>query len=580
VKAIATEVFIDGNDSGIEAHFGETLLSCMRRGGILVESTCDGRGICGKCRVSAQGAMEPPDETERGHLIGLPSDVRLACRAKVVGEVHVTLNDEWTKLTSAFGLHEGRAPLDSSIRRFELPEIDPRSPRPYAETLPFRVTDPRVLNKLANWEQKTDARFGVILEDEILDVRFGREHLLGAAVDLGTTSLALYVFNLETGDLVGKSSALNPQTAYGGDVITRVNYCRQNSDGVQLLAAKVIERLGPMLDEALGRFHSRDEVYLMTMAGNTTMLHILAGVQPLSLALAPFRPVFLSPLVLAGDHFGLPMNPLGRCILLPGASAYIGADIIAGLVAINYESKTGLTLFIDIGTNGEMVLMDGPDSLLGTSCAVGPALEGMNISCGCRAVPGAVDSFAFNDDLLPDFTTIGGLPAVGICGSGLIELTAALLTAGLISPSGAFNPEATDSLTSRMKDDRYHLTDDVFLTQRDVRQVQLAKGAVLSGILTLMKEAGHSVGDLEEIVIAGSFGYHLNEDSLRRIGLLPQDFRGKVSFVGNSCLSGASMALLNREVLRNMSNIAGCIKVVELGSHPSFRSNFISSLQF
>jgi uncharacterized 2Fe-2S/4Fe-4S cluster protein (DUF4445 family) len=274
------------------------------------------------------------------------------------------------------------------------------------------------------------------------------------------------------------------------------------------------------------------------------------------------------------------MNPLGRCILLPGASAYIGADIIAGLVAINYESKTGLTLFIDIGTNGEMVLMDGPDSLLGTSCAVGPALEGMNISCGCRAVPGAVDSFAFNDDLLPDFTTIGGLPAVGICGSGLIELTAALLTAGLISPSGAFNPEATDSLTSRMKDDRYHLTDDVFLTQRDVRQVQLAKGAVLSGILTLMKEAGHSVGDLEEIVIAGSFGYHLNEDSLRRIGLLPQDFRGKVSFVGNSCLSGASMALLNREVLRNMSNIASCIKVVELGSHPAFRSNFISSLQF
>jgi uncharacterized 2Fe-2S/4Fe-4S cluster protein (DUF4445 family) len=580
VKATETEVFINGCNSCVEAHLGETLLSCMRRAGILVESTCDSRGICGRCRVTARGALTKPDESESAHLIGLPPDTRLACTAKVMGPVHVTLNDEWTRLSSVFGLNEGRVPVDSSIKRMALPEIEPRSSRPYMETLPFQVTDPRVLDQIATWDHKTVAASGVIFEDEVLDIRFGQEPLLGAAVDLGTTSLALYVFNLETGDLIGRSSALNPQTAYGGDVITRINYCRQTSQGTGILAEIVMKELGAMLDEALGPHHARDQVYLVTVAGNTTMLHILAGVQPLSLALAPFRPTFLNPIVLPGERFGMPIHPCGRCILLPGASAYVGADIVAGLIAINYGSRTGATLFIDIGTNGEIVLIEGPDRLLGTSCAVGPALEGMNITCGCRAVPGAVDSFMLDSDLLPHFTTIAGRPAEGICGSGLIDLTAALVTSGLINPGGAFNLNAEEPLAARMKGDRYYLTDNIFLTQRDVRQVQLAKSAVVSGILTLLEEAGRSVEDVEEIIIAGSFGYHLNADNLRLIGLLPKAFGGKVSFVGNSCLSGASMALLNRDALLDMSTIAGNVTVVELGSHPAFRSHFISSLHF
>jgi uncharacterized 2Fe-2S/4Fe-4S cluster protein (DUF4445 family) len=335
-----------------------------------------------------------------------------------------------------------------------------------------------------------------------------------------------------------------------------------------------------MLDRALGPLHGRDQVYLMIVAGNTAMLHILAGIQPLSLALAPFRPEFLASLVLDADRSGMPMNPLGRCILLPGASAYIGADIIAGLAATCRESGAGIAIFIDIGTNGEIVLIEAPDRMLGASCALGPALEGMNISCGCRAVPGAVDSFTLDENLDPRLTTIEGRPAVGICGSGLIDLTAALVRAGLISRSGAFNPKADGRLTARMKGDRYHLTDDIFLTQRDVRQVQLAKGAVLSGILTLLKEAGRSVGDVAEILVAGSFGYHLNADSLRVVGLLPKDFEGQVRFMGNSALAGASMALLNQEVLHEMGKIPGRVRVVELGSNPTFRSHFVSSLQF
>ncbi len=580
MKAIPLEVSFVGRDASVDAEPGETLMSCIRRAGLAIESTCNGRGVCGKCRVTVQGALHEPDDTERGHLIGLAPDVRLACRAQVLGNVLVTLNDDWTRLQSVCGTQEIITRLDSPVTRVVLPEIEPRSSRPYAEAVPFRVDDPRVLNKIVSWELSHDKHCGVAFADELLDLCALQEPLLGAAVDMGTTSLSLNLFDLETGALLGRSSALNPQTAYGGDVITRINYCRREADGLETLAAAVITELGTMLDEALGQRFTRDQVYLMTVAGNTTMLHILARVQPLSLGLFPFRPAFLAPLVLSADRTRLPMHPQGCCILLPAASAYVGADILAGLAAIGYRDFNRPTLFIDIGTNGEMVLIEGPDRMLGTSCAVGPALEGMNISCGCRAIPGAVDSFAFDDNFCPRSTTIADLPPRGICGSGIVDLTAALVTSGLIAPSGAFNPHADGRLTARLKDARFHLSDHVFFTQKDVRHVQFAKAAVVSGILTLLAEAGRSIEELEEIIIAGAFGYHLNPENLKLIGLVPKEFEGHLRYCGNSSLSGASLALLNRGVLNDLSRIPQCLRVVELASHPDFRARFISGLQF
>jgi uncharacterized 2Fe-2S/4Fe-4S cluster protein (DUF4445 family) len=580
VKDTSPEVIFTGSDISVKANAEETLLSCIRRAGLAVDSTCNGRGVCGKCRVTVHGEMTPPDEKELALLAGLPADVRLACMTRVLGKVSVTLDDRWTRLSSVEAMLGEQGAPDSPVKRIALQEVEPRSSRPYAEEFSGRVAGPSVLNKIATWDRTKSTASGVAFGNEMLDVRFGDEPLLGAAVDLGTTTLSLYVFNLETGELVGKSSALNPQTAYGGDVITRIGYCRHTPDGVRVLAAAVTKELQAMMDEALGPNSMQDQVYLMTVAGNSTMLHLLVRVQPLSLALAPFRPVFLRSLVLSGEESGMPINPLGRCILLPGASAYVGADIVAGLIPIGYERRTGLTLFIDIGTNGEMVLVEGPDRLLGTSCAVGPALEGMNISCGCRAVPGAIDSFNLDDRSAPTFTTIGAAPPIGICGSGLIDLVAVLVQEGIISPSGAFNREAGSPLSARLDGDRYHVTETVVLTQKDVRQVQLAKGAVWSGIMTLLQEAGHAVTDLDEIIVAGSFGYHLKGENLRSIGLLPKEFTGKVSFAGNSSLSGASMALLNQHVWEDMEQIPARMNILELGSNPAFRSHFLESLHF
>jgi uncharacterized 2Fe-2S/4Fe-4S cluster protein (DUF4445 family) len=448
------------------------------------------------------------------------------------------------------------------------------------ESLPFQTPDPSVLDKIAIWNGNETQAFGIEFGNELLDIRFDRKPMLGAAVDIGTTSLSLYLFNLENGEFLGGSSALNPQTAYGGDVITRIDYCRENPEGISVLRSALIGQLESMLDEVLGEERSREQVYLMTAAGNTTMLHILAGVNPLSLALAPFRPTFLKSLVVEGERSGLPIASRGRLVFLPGAAAYVGADIISGLTAIDYRSCSGCTLFVDIGTNGEIVLIEGPDRLLGTSCAMGPALEGMNISCGCRAVPGAVDTVFMGNDMLPRFTTIGGLPPIGICGSGLVDLVAALVASGVIASSGTFNPLAGKAVTDRLQGDRYYLTDSVFLSQQDIRQVQLAKGAAITGILALLGEAGRSVEDLEQIIVAGSFGYHLNPESLKTIGLLPPEYTGRITFVGNSSLSGASLPVLNRDILKDMEHLASIIQVFDLGSRPDFGKKFISQLRF
>jgi len=572
-------VYFENRKLKVQAEQGETLLSCIRRSGLRVESTCDGQGICGKCRVIAHGEMSPPDDAELALLAGRSADIRLACKAKVFGDVHATIDDTWTQLQTAFGPALREVAVDSPIRRVCLNENGPGT-CPYAETIPFRISDPRVLAKIPGWVGNKKEAFGIVLGGELLDICFDRQPMLGAAVDIGTTSLSLSLFDLESGEFLGGSSALNPQTAYGGDVITRIDYCRENPEGVSVLRTALIGQLGSMLDTALGGGRSRDQVHLMTAAGNTTMLHILAGVSPVSIALAPFRPTFLKPIILEGERSGLPIAPQGRFILLPGTSGYVGADIVAGLTAIDYRSCTGYTLFIDIGTNGEIVLIEGPDRLLGTSCAMGPALEGMNISCGCRAVPGAVNSVTLGEDMLPRFTTIGDLPPIGICGSGLVDLVAALVISGVIELSGAFNSKAGKHLTEQLHENRYHLTDNVFLSQKDIRQVQLAKSAALAGILTLLKEAGHSVADLDQIIVAGSFGYHLNPQTLKYIGLLPADYTGKLNFVGNSSLSGASLALLNRDVLKEMEHLASMIRVLELGSNPVFSREFISQMGF
>ena len=322
--------------------------------------------------------------------------------------------------------------------------------------------------------------------------------VLGIAFDLGTTGLSACLLDITIGDNLGTASRLNPQCRFGGDVLTRIAYCRDNEGGLEALRNLVYGELSSIADELLqAGGYETDCVYKVAVAGNTTMLHIFAGVSPETISYYPYEPVFTDPVKLS--DLPIPINPAGVVTLLPSVSGYIGGDITAGLAAVDFLNTETTALFIDIGTNGEMVLARN-NSFYAASTAAGPALEGMSITCGTRAVPGAIEHVSVTNGELR-FDVIGEGTPVGICGSGLIDLTACLLEIGIIDSSGKL-----DTSGHGVHDKKYYLTETIYISQKDIRQIQLAKSAIASGIQLLLKASGAECGELEQIYIAGSFG--------------------------------------------------------------------------
>ncbi|MDR1875623.1 MAG: ASKHA domain-containing protein [Synergistaceae bacterium] len=396
----------------------------------------------------------------------------------------------------------------------------------------------------------------------------------GVAVDLGTTGLSACLV-LKTGETVARASCLNPQTQYGGDVLTRASWCRGKPENLEKLRRSVVEALNGLIDEMLAASSiGRDSIRRVVVAGNTVMQHIFAGVDPTPLTCFPFRSVFEGAVDVSAPGFpslGLDVANARVC-LLPCVSAFLGGDVVAGVLASGFAHENGNSLFIDIGTNGEIVLrLDG--KLYGTSTAAGPALEGMNISCGVRAVPGAIErvftEFADGQEKIA-FRTIGDAPPVGLCGSALIDLTAVLLRKGVIDATGFLD----------CPDGKYRLADNVFLSRKDIRQIQLAKGAIAAGIKTLLRAAGGRYETLDSIDIAGAFGFHLDFENLMTIGMIDREFRGTVRFVGNTSLEGARLCLPGKKIWDDATVIARTIKPVELSESPDFQEAFIRELGF
>ena len=387
----------------------------------------------------------------------------------------------------------------------------------------------------------------------------------GLVVDIGTTTLVVSLVELSTGTEIAMESLLNPQTQYAQDVLSRIQFAGEGQGLDTLYTA-----LTDALNEAIGRLTSEigikatdivDAVY----SGNTTMLYLAVRTDPTPLGKYPYTPTLL------GGTYCDPGQLVigGRIYLPPIISAFVGADITAGILASGLAKTEEATLFIDIGTNGEMVLAkDG--SLVATSTAAGPAFEGMNITQGMRASSGAVERFAMQDDGSFSFATIGGAEAVGICGSGLIDVVAELVRTGRIGKTGRF----TD------KSQAFSITDKVALTQLDIRQLQLAKGAVRTGVDAMLLSRGLTPESIARVEIAGSFGYHLREDSLLALKLLPEAFAGKVHFVGNTALSGGRAFLLNTDLRREMEQTVQGITCIELSDDEAFQQNFVSSLGF
>lgn len=565
-------------DVEINVKRGTKLIDCIREAGLNIEAPCNGSGKCGKCKVKAFGKLSLKNEEEKKHTES--EFIRLACIAEVEGDVSIELIEKKKDLKTINRGFSIDIDICSGFKKIELSTINEKNFRPYIYGLQYEVKSASVIRKIGLLEKEGWKEVkGVVFNNTLIDLDKKIERILGAAIDIGTTGLSAYLVDLENGEVLKKVSALNPQTEYGGDVLSRITFSMDKDNGSDLLSSCIRRKIGEMLKDLVEDDYAVDNIYRVTIAANTTMLHLLLGVKANSIAKAPYRSVFLDKLDFKSRDLEININEEGIVTLLPSASSYIGADILAGVIAIDFQSKDHASLFIDIGTNGELVaIADG--KMAASSTAAGPALEGMNIDCGMRAEEGALDRFNIDEEFDIIYSTIGEKEPIGICGSGLIDIAAALVKRGIVLPSGRFNKDIPEKLKYRLVDKRFYITDKVYISQKDIRQIQLAKGAIASGIEMLLKQIDISIDSIKEVVIAGAFGYHIDAESIKIIGLIPKGFTGDMTFVGNSSVEGARIALINEYKLQEISDIRKNMKIIELSTREDFQKYFVKALNF
>ena len=396
-------------------------------------------------------------------------------------------------------------------------------------------------------------------------VKTGRSGF-GAAVDLGTTTVAVSLFDLQSGRKLGSLSRWNAQRSFGADVITRISYCMEHPEGLKELSAVIRRQLRDMMDELCAENGlALSDIKEIFLAGNTVMQHIFAGISPNSIAAAPYTPASFFD---GGEPLMLGEIPV---VLSPCVAGYVGGDITAGLLGAGLNERAGRSLFIDVGTNGEMAL-GGADGFVSCAVASGPAFEGALIRCGMPAAKGAVNRVWLTEEGL-GFEVLGGGEAEGLCGSGLLDLAACLLELGYIDESGALEENEDGEAV-------FYLTDRVYLDQRDVRQLQLAKAAVAAGVRILLESEGIGFEELDALYLAGGFGSRLRPESAVRIGMLPKEMLGRIKAAGNTSLAGAERALLDPETRTELNDIKNKCAYIELSSCKQFNDCFVDEMTF
>ena len=516
----------------ISIHSGATIIEAAGQAGIILNTVCGGRGTCKKCVVY----LEP--------------DARkvLACQYRINSDLTVTIPNE-SKFFEQRIVTEG-----IETRSLIQPDI-------YKRYLP---------------EGSTALLFGL-------------------AVDLGTTTIVTRLIDLINGRRVATQAVLNPQTRFGDDVVSRIAYARTGKEFAELRQA-VTDCINDLI-EKLCRQAAIDgnDIYEMCLVGNTTMNHIFLGLPVAQLGQAPYQAFSLDAHDAVPGELGIRINPSGNIHTVENIAGFVGSDTTAVAIAADIDSAEEMTLIVDIGTNGEIVL-GTKDKLYAASCAAGPALEGARITCGSRAAEGAIEAVVMNENDI-DLDVIGDAPPRSICGSGLIDAVAVMLDLGIIDSTGRFtNPETSkDKLPQTILSRIVKLDSEpafilapasnnndrpVFLSQKDIRQVQLAKGAIRTGIILLQKKLDLKGPDIEHVLLAGAFGNYIRKESALRIGLLPVVEVEKIRFIGNAAASGAQMILLSRHCRDKAHELARRIEYVEIAHEPDFQDVFADSMLF
>ena len=548
--------------------------------GIFIDRPCGGKGTCGKCKVIASGCLSEPADNEKKTLKHQLADgYRLACEAILEGDCTVALSDE---ASSQIVATNGIAVIgfEKSFEAIMVDALEPTLENQLSDEECLNLKMPLTLNALKKLpsalRQSGYNPYAVVRDGKIIDV--GKEALpvLGLAVDIGTTTVAVYFYDLITGERLSVKSDLNTQREFGADVISRIEHCK-NQNGINDLQNAIINLINRLVASFCSDSgFSFDSIYMMTVAANTTMLHLLCGIDPNAIASSPFIPATSFGFELSGESLGLTLNPEASVYLIPSVSAYVGGDITAGIAACSLPENC---LFIDVGTNGEMAI-NANGRVLGCSVAAGPAFEGAHIEFGTGGIHGAISGVKYTGGNF-SVETINNSPPVGICGSGIIDATAALLNAEVVDMTGRLvdADEIDSSLSSRLSDDRFYICDKIAVTAQDIREIQLAKAAICAGIITLAKESGISLENIEKVLVAGGFGSHMNPDSAIRIGLFPKELDGKIEIVGNAAGMGACKALLEKNKAL-FTKTAQSIEYIELSGHQDFMDAYIDQMIF
>ena len=579
-----------------EAREGMSIMDAIRFNDLKLDAPCGGNGTCKKCKVMVT------DEKGTREV--------LACMTKITGDITVDISrqDEGHRILMG-GITREVAPTPA-VKVFTL-DI----PKPSTSDLRdcwVRLTDTlaaaagvepdyyrpnlRVIAKLYNALEENGYQVdAVVCADEILDVVNVGDPVLGLAYDIGTTTVACYFVDLRSGEQISQASLLNPQTTYGGDVIMRVKYCVENGlDGPTGDIRKALNQLAAKCASAVKQ--KMKNIYLITVVGNTCMHHLFLGISPASLAYAPYTPAAAEPMQLNASEFGFTVNPSAKLYMLPNIAGFVGADTVGAALAASMDEKKEITLLIDIGTNGEMVL--GTEKrLIACSTAAGPAFEGALITCGMRGAEGAIDHVSLKEGKFT-YSVIGGGKPIGICGSGLIDLMSELVRTGLVESAGRLLPadeieteegKLLKGFITEYEGQRAFLLADaessgtgeaLYFTQKDVREVQLAKGAMAAGIQMMCRRLGITTGDIKTVMIAGAFGSYMSPSSACGIGLIPPELEEEVMAIGNAAGQGARLCVLSIDEYKRAATLSKRIEYLELAADPAFLDVFVDELEF
>ena len=606
---MACKVKILPIDKIIEVEAGTTYLDAQIQAGLHPDAPCGGQGTCGKCLVDvAEGLIDAAD------VKSVKTSTVKACQHKVDHEITLIVHEETehhlleTGMQRQFELapavrsgviHVERCQMgDNSSDWQRVKEAVSSKFGIDVDTIPV---NPKILDKVFDTLEDNDYNVTAVLyNNEVIDILPPDESFktYGAAFDIGTTSVVCYLLDLSNGKEISHASMLNPQSQYGADVIARSEYAIDK--GVDALSAVIRKALNELIDEALQTAKeegnteiAKEKIYVVTIVGNTCMHHLFMGITPKPLVHAPYNTSVNDEIIIPAKEADIFVNPAAKLQMLPNIAGFVGADTAGVLLASAFDEIEELTLAIDIGTNGEMV-MGSKERMIACSTAAGPAFEGAKIECGMRGRDGAIDHIKLAEAGTLDCHVIEDIKAEGICGSGLMDAVAVCLENEIIDEAGKlFDPEKDDMkyasdavkanldrLTKVESGKAIMLKDEVFLSQKDIREVQLAKGAIAAGIDLMADRLGIKIGDIKKVLIAGAFGNYMDPHSACAIGMIPPELEDRIVMIGNAAGEGSKIATLNFEEYRRAQKITEKVEFLELATHPDFQDTFVDNLMF